>query len=245
MSRKLLIVVFGVMVLMLQACVQHDSRGTSAKSKEEVAQLYADLGLGYLRQGKLDLSLSKLKHALKIDKNQPAANHYIAELYKQMDEFKLAEKHYAKAVRLDKENPMLLNNYGAFLCSQSRFEDAENYFLRAAGVKRYRTPELAFENLALCAQRTGNVVKAEEYFRKALGIRPELAKSLFQMSGISYEKQDYMRARAFLQRFHAVVDKTEHSLKLGIKIERAFGDDLAVKKHQQQLREKFPHATVD
>jgi type IV pilus assembly protein PilF len=245
MKYKLLIVMFGVMLLMLQACVQHNSRGTSAKSDEEVAQLYTDLGLGYLRQGKLDLSLTKLKHALEIDKNKPDANHYIAEIYKQMDEFELAEKHYAKAIILDKENPMLLNNYGAFLCGQSRFEDAEKYFLRAVGVKRYRTPELAFENLALCAQRTDNVVKAEEYFRKALGIRPELAKSLFQMSGISYKKQDYMRARAFLQRFHSVVNETEQSLKLGIKIERALEDELAVKKYQQQLREKFPHATAD
>ena len=238
MNRIALLVVLSMFVL--QGCSQHGLK--PGQDKKKAAQIYSDLGLGYLGQGKVELALTKLKRSLQLDNKQVEAHHYIAEVYNQLEEYELADAHYTKAVSLAPPTPMLLNNYGAFLCERSRFEDAEKYFLRAATTKRYRSPELAYENLALCALRTKNTEKAETYFRKALGMNAGLPKSLYQMARLNYDKKDYLRARAFLQRFQSVSNDTERSLKLGIHIEKALGSREGEKEYQEKLRRLFPHA---
>ncbi len=229
-------------VFVLQGCSSHGLK--PGQDKKKAAQIYSDLGLGYMRQGKVELALTKLKRSLELDNKQVNAHHYIAEVYKQLEEYELADSHYAKAVGLAPPTPMLLNNYGAFLCERSRFEDAEKYFLRAATAKRYRTPERAYENLALCALRTKSADKSEIYFRKALSINAQLPKSLYQMANINYDKKDFLRARAFLQRFHSVAHETEQSLKLGIQIEKALGSESGEKEYLEKLKRLFPHADV-
>ena len=221
-----------------QGCVSTDTR---KENPEKAAQLYADLGLEYLRQGKLELALTKLERSLELNKKLPQAHHYLAEVYKQMGDMELAEKYYNSAVRYDGHNPMLLNNFGAFLCQQSRVEESEKYFLRAAEVPANRTPELAYENIALCALQNGNKAKAEEYFRQALAVKSSLHKSLFQMAQLSYDDGAFMKARAFIERFHAI-GETEQSLKLGIRIEQALGDNAAVDRYEKALSAKLSGA---
>jgi type IV pilus assembly protein PilF len=226
---------FTLLILVVTSgCV---STGQKNSDPQKAAQLYADLGVQYLRQGNLELSLIKLKHALELDSENADANHYIAELYKQMGNKELAQEYFKKAVRYDDNNPMLLNNYGAFLCEQGQLDESEKYFLRAAKVPSYRTPELAYENLALCAMKSDNNAKAEEYFRKALKIRPTLPQSLYQMALLSYQQGEYLQARAFIQRFYTI-GKTRQSLELGIRIEEALGDKAAADKYRKELSAK-------
>lgn len=242
--RPVLVLMAMTVALLLQGCVQSGGpRGE--KETAEAVRIYSDLGLGYLRQGRLDQALEKLQRALELNSNDPASNHYIAEVYKQMGETKSAEKYYDKAAELDPRNPMLLNNYGAFLCEQSRFSDAEKYFLRAANVPRYQTPELAYENLALCAQRMNNSDRADEYFRKALALNPKLPKSLYQLAQLNYDNKEYLKARAFLQRFHGVAAQSEQSLKLAIRIEEALGSGAALQEYRQALKTRFPDAATE
>ena len=233
-ALRLLGIVLAVITLM-SACVSNKHR---TEDPEKAATIYADLGLQYLRQGNLELALVKLERSLELDSKHPDANHYIAEVYKQMGNTVMAEEYYKKAVRYDGDNPMLLNNYGAFLCEQGRFKESEGYFLKAAKVPTYRTPELAYENLALCALQSDNQAKAEEYFRKALQIRPTLPKSLYQMALISYDKKEYLKARAFIERFHEL-GQTEQRLTLGVKIEEALGDEVAANKYREALSSQF------
>lgn len=242
--RWIMIAMVAAAALWMQGCAQTTGPKTD-KEKAEAVHIYSDLGLGYLRQGKLDLAQEKLQRALEIKDDDPATNHYIAEVYKQQGEAEKAERYYDKAVELDPKNPMLLNNYGAFLCEQSRIADAEKYFLRAANAPRYQTPELAYENLALCAQRMNNVEQAEEYFRKALVINSKLPKSLYQLAQLSYDKKDYLKARAFLQRYHGVAPQSEQSLKLAIRIEEALGSEQSLQEYRDALKSRFPDVKTE
>ncbi len=230
--------------LLLQGCAQTGGPKGPTETAEAV-RVYSDLGLGYLRQGKFDQALVKLKRALELNSKDPDSNHYIAEVYKQLGEIKEANRYFDKAADLDPKNPMLLNNYGAFLCEQSRFVDAEKYFLRAATLPRYQTPELAYENLALCAQRMNDPVQAETYFRKALAINSKLQKSLYQMAQLSYDNKEYLKARAFVQRYQEGMEPSELGLKLAIKIEAALGNEAALQEYRQRLKSHFPDAATE
>ena len=239
--KQSMLVVIVVSLLLMQGCVSNNTRN---EDPAQAATIYADLGLEYLRKGNLELALVKLERSLELDNKHPKANHYVAEVYKQMGNMDLADDYYTKAVKYDAENPMLLNNYGAFLCDQGRIEESEKYFMRASKTPRYRNPELTYENIALCALQADDIVKAEEYFRKALQIRPTLPKSLYQMANITYDKQAFMKARAFIERFHSIA-KTEASLKLGIQIEEALGDEAAAKKYREALSTRFQNTSEE
>ena len=233
-----------ILAAVIQGCAQKPVRDSREESTdpEKAAEIYTELGLGYLQQGRYELAQNKLGRALELHGGNADTHHYIAEVYKQLGEFDLADKHYRRAVALTPNDHRLLNNYGAYLCDRTRFEKAEEYFLRAAALPRNKTPEFAYENIALCALRVDNMDKAESYFRKALELRPQLPKSLLRMAELTLNQGEYLSARAFLQRFHGVVTETRQSLRLGIRIETALGDAAAIEKFSQLLAEKFPES---
>lgn len=231
----------GVLALTLAACVPSPPR-KAAEQVESPAQAYTNLGLAYLQQGNRKLAVEKLQRALEADPNFPAAHHYIAEAYQQSGQLDKAEQHYQRAAKLDPGNPMLQNNFGAFLCVRGDYEGAEKQFLSAAKNPRYETPELAYENAGLCAQRIPDAQKAEQYLRTALEINAKLPGALYQMAALNYDKKNYLPARAYLQRHLAVASHTPQSLWLGIRIERELGDSATAADYAKQLKNNFPSA---
>ena len=204
------------------------------------AVINAKLGLGYLRQGNYDVALTKLEKALQQDPKLAMAHHYIAELYRQTGEYELAGEHFERAVKLDPKDPQLQNNYGVFLCDQKRYQEAEKRFLKIAAMTSYKRPDEAYENAGLCALRMPDLVKAEKYFRKALEINPKRHSSLYQMAQLSFDTHEYLKARAFLQRYFSISEQTPQTLWLGIRIERELGDEEALARYTKLLLDKFP-----
>ncbi|HHM05101.1 MAG TPA: type IV pilus biogenesis/stability protein PilW [Gammaproteobacteria bacterium] len=226
-------------VAVLVAC---SGTGRSVRDPVKAAEANAELGLAYMQQGRLELAMDKLQSALELDSGLPQAHHYIAELYQRTGDEKLADKHYRKALTLAPEEPMLHNNYGVFLCRQRRYREAEDHFLEAAGQVFYRSPEVAYKNAGACAYHAGDPDKAEQYYRKALQLKPRLAAALIGMAELKENQGAHLSARAFLQRYEEVARVTPRSLWLGVKVERALGDDKAAAAYAAKLRRRFPAA---
>jgi len=217
---------------------------TAAKKidSHNAADINAQLGLAYLQQGENERAMEKLRYALSIDPNLATANHYIAELYQRIGQNQEAEKHYRKALAVTPAEPMLLNNFGVFLCKQKRLAEAENLFLTAAKQPFYKTPEVAYSNAAVCALEMPDPVKAEEYLRAALRLNPQMPESLYALAELKFNQQDYLGARAFLQRYFDVASASPQSLWLGVRIERQLGDEGTARGYAAQLRQRFPSA---
>jgi len=237
MNSSMRLAIAFLLMLGLAACVSNRAQESQADSP---AVINAKLGLGYLRQGNYDVALSKLKKSLQEDPKLAMAHHYIAEVYQQTGAYDLAGEHFERAIKLDPHDPLLQNNYGVFLCDQKRYKEAEQRFLKVATIQSYKQPDEAYENAGLCALRIPDPVKAEKYFRKALQINPKLPNSLYQMAQLSFDTQQYLEARAFLQRFFSVSDSTPQSLWLGIRIERQQGDAEAADRYKKILLGKYP-----
>lgn len=216
------------------------SEPNAGDRSDTLAETNVKLGIGYLQQGQRELALSKLQRALALDPNLPSAHNAIAIVYEQLGERGLADQHYQRAVSLGPQDSSAHNNYGAFLCRNNQLDKAEEQFLLALNNPLYKSPESAYENAGLCALRAPNLPKAEKYFRSALQINPKLSSSLYQMAWISFEKQEYLPARGYLQRYSEVAKQHAQSLWLGIKIERVLGDKNAVASYSLLLRSNFP-----
>jgi type IV pilus assembly protein PilF len=209
---------------------------------ETPAKINAELGLGYMQQGDMKRAKQKLDLSLHYNPDYEKAHHYIAELYRRLGELDKADKHYKRAIELAPEDSGLHNNYGAFLCERKRFQRAEEQFLLAVHDPLFNGRTQAYENLGLCAADAGEEVKAEKYLRTALKADPRLVKSLFRMAELNYGKGDYLRARAYLERYQEVGPKTAESLWLGVRVEHHMGDREMMQRYAYELSRAFPES---
>jgi type IV pilus assembly protein PilF len=210
------------------------------KKTEAVARANTQLGVEYLRKGEYETSLKKLNKALEIDPNYSDAHDVIAVLYERVGQLDLAEKHYKRGLRLNPDNAGSHNNYGRFLCNIKRYEEAEKEFLVAANNAFYVSPELPLLNAGLCMEALPNMEKAEMYYRQSLEKNPSFGPALLQMARLSFERANYLSARAYLQRYQQSSPHTPESLWLGVRTEYALKDHKAWGHYALQLKNNFP-----
>lgn len=206
----------------------------------QAAQINTSLGREYLDRGQYEVALEKLKKAISADPDYAPGHTLIAILYEQLGEQELAERHYSAAVKASPANGDVNNNYGVFLCQSGRNPEAEKYFLNALDDPFYATPEVALANAGACMLESGDLDKAERYLRQSLEYDKNFPDALLNMAGLEYQGADYLRARAFLQRFEAVAGHTAESLLLGMQIERRLGDAGAARDYEARLMARFP-----
>jgi len=220
-----------VLVAMLAAmgCSTTNNPLQQESNPKTAANLNAQLGLAYMEQGDDEEALKKLQHALELDPDSASANHYIAELYR-------------KALSLSPKDPMLLNNYGVFLCSQKHLKEALKKFNAAVKQPFYKTPEVAYTNAGLCALQIPDEAQAEAYFRSALRVNPRMPDALYELADLSYKQQNYLHARAFVQRYMDAAPPSPQILWLAVRVERKLGDEDAARRYGKELEQRYPTA---
>ena len=230
-------------VLALCACTNTSNvRNEEDSQATRAARVNVQLGAGYINQGKNELALSKLKRALEQDPKLPSAHYVIAILYERLGEFEKADTHYRRAVDLAPLDPEAHNNYGTFLCGQNRLKEADAQFLAALKDPLYKTPEFAYTNAGICALKVPDAVKAEEYFRQALRVNPLFGRALFEMAQLNYNRGSYLPARGYLQRHLDAAPRSPSAMWLGVRIERALGDNTTAESYAKVLKTDFPNS---
>ena len=207
---------------------------------DEVAVSNLNLGIEYMQLGKYELALGRLQRARAARPDYAPIYDVFGLLYQRMGQPKEAEQYFLQALKLDKENPSTLNNYGQFLCGQDRVEEADKHFLAAAENLLYDAREIPYANIGTCARRHGQPDKAADYFTQALSLNPNIPSALFSMAEIDYDRRDYVAARDYLKRYISFKGQSPGTLWLGIRIERELGDKDKVSSYALLLRNKYP-----
>jgi type IV pilus assembly protein PilF len=235
------IVVF-VMCAALSACVT-TTDGARPPTDADAAAANLNLGVNYLQQGRPDAAIAALERAIDLEPRSADAHSALALAYDQYGEPDRAEEHHRRATQLDVNNSAAQNSFGVFLCRQNRWSEAERYFERAVSNPRYPTPAAARTNAANCALGAGDLVKAEENFRTALALEPAYPDALSGMLELAVRNENYLQARAFVQRsFAADLPANPRLLWLCTYVEHQLGDTGASENCAQQLRSRFPNS---
>lgn len=246
MKARILLMLFGV--VLLAGCPQRDETKpeqalTAAQSKaRQIAEVNTQLGIEYMRQNRNEQALEKFQKALRADPAYAPAPGYAALLYERLDRVADAEAAYQRALQLDSDNASIRNNYGRFLCSHDHFQEAEDNFRQVIANKLYPTPEIAMVNAGLCARLEPDLIKAERYFNEALRQNPNFAVALYELAKLAYVQNDYLQARAYLQRYFQVAGYSAPSLWLGVRVERALNDHTEVSRYAYLLKSRFPES---
>ena len=94
--------------------------------------------------------------------------------------------------------------------------------------------------LGLCLRRLGRNMEAEDAFRRAVLIRPDLIGALYNLALSTYERGELKDAENYLMRYTRLAAPTLDALVLGVRIARAKQDKVAEDSFMQQLRRRFP-----
>lgn len=209
---------------------------------KQAAKTNTSLGQAYLAKGQIDLAMDKLLKALELDPRNADTHTVIAVTYEQIGKMNEAEKHYRMAHKLSPDAGLTANNLGRFLCGQGRYDDADKLFVAALEDPFYKTPATAKLNRAVCARKVGKIAFATEQFREVLALQPQDPVALWSMAELTFAEKDYLRARAFYERWAATSQQSPQSLEFGMRIEGALGNEAQRAGYRKQLIERFPES---
>lgn len=189
----------------MQACKNQPASAEEIPEKKinlKQAALYnSQLGLAYLEKGHVPRAKKKLLIALEQDPASADVHAALGYFFEHTKNRDMAKKHYVKAITLAPNSGAQMNNYGAFLCEQGNYTEAETWFMKAVQDIHYLNTAAAYENAGFCAVKANNFVKAEIWLLKALEQDSGRRKALYKLVKIKSDKNKYEEALTYLQKY--------------------------------------------
>lgn len=221
-----------------EAPARTDQGGDQKKALEGHIQL----ALGYLGQKNRDQARYHLQKATAIDSRSAGVHNAWALLFQLEKEDVLAEEHFRKAISYDRDFTRARNNFGGFLYSRQRYQEAYEQFTLAGADLNYDRRGQVFFRIGLCAVKLGKLDEAKAVFEKAGNLDPTLDAPYLELADLYFQRRDYPQARAFLERYQQLAKASSRSLWLGVRLEHAFGNEDGVASQALALQKLFPYS---
>jgi type IV pilus assembly protein PilF len=239
-------VIAGLMVsLLLIGCVQtttHTGGANPDADQVAAAELNYQLGARYYRNGNYQLARDRLLSSIELEPKNAVAHYTLALAYEQLENLRLATQSYEAAVRIAPRDFNVQNAYAVFLCNQEQYDKAREHFDRAIEFVNNDNAEITMTNAGVCMMQKPDAAAAESYFRQALENKSNYGEALIQLCLMKFSSQDYLAARAFLQRYLSSNLATASVLFLGVRIEEELGDESARTEYSNQILRDFPQS---
>lgn len=228
-----------------QVAPTYDVSGKTGKASrnQPPAQLLAAASTLYAA-GQLDEAKVRAQQALKADPASGDAHTLLGLIGSAKGQGAEAGAHYQKALGIAPDNGAYANNYGIWLCSNGRAQESLAWFDKALQDPAYSTPVTALANAGTCAQQAGELVRAEENWRRALALDPEIAPALSGLANLQFSRGQYLDARAFVERWLAIAPQDASALQLAVKVEQKQGDNAAAQRYLLRLQAIAPDASL-
>ena len=234
----LFIVLFGL----ISGCVSTTTGSQRSVDKEKSLNSYIALGMAYLQRDDRDSSRRNFEKALEVDRNSHEAHNGMGLLFQLTGEPALAEKSFKRALREKSTFTPARVNYGVFLYSQNRFQEAFDSFERAAKDLSYERRALALAYVGQAALKIGNIQRARSAFEHSINVDNKLALPMLELALLQFDEKDYEASKSNLDRHLELSRASPKSLWLGIRIERIFGNKDKEASYALALKNLHPYS---
>lgn len=225
-------------LVLLSGCA---SSGMSSEQAQNSARIHTELAAIYFESAQMGVALAEIGKALDAKSNYAPAYNVRALIHMALHEDKDAEADFKRSLNLDSEDSGTNSNFGWFLCQRGQEKSSIKYFMAALKNPLYKTPEQAYLNAAVCSQKIGNDVIAEDFFQRALVVRPDLPQALLGMAQLNFAKEDFGMARKYFNQYASKMDTLSAAdLWLAVRISRELGDRNSVSSYAMKLRNMYP-----
>jgi type IV pilus assembly protein PilF len=226
-------------LLFISAYSHADNDSTNAKNR---ARIHTELGANYFSRGQYAIALDELREALSADNKYATAYGIMGLVYMDLKEDKPAEDNLKHALDLAPADSDIHNNYGWFLCTRARYDEAMTQFNISLANPLYDTPERALSNAGICSLKAGKPEQAQGYLERSLKFQPNQAQALSTLAQIYYQQGRYTETRVLVDRFFANNNPTTEALWLGVRLARKQGNKDSEASYALQLRRLFADA---
>lgn len=204
------------------------------------ARIRLELAVSYLSHGQTKVALDEVKQSLAADPTYADAYNVRGLVYMRLNDFAQADESFQRALALHPGDVDALHNRGWLLCQQQKYAEADQLFARALGDPTYTARSKSLMAQGLCQARAGNRALAEKTLLSAYEIDAGNPVVAYNIGVLQFQRGDFTRAQFYVRRLNNSELANAESLWLGIKIERALKDPLAVRQLGDQLRRRFP-----
>ncbi len=216
------------------------TQNTTEPNLKEAAELNTQLAIGYIQRQQYKPAKDKLEKSIEQNPDYLPAYKTLAYLYALLGQTEKADEKYQEALELKPDDADLSNSYGAFLCTLGQYDEAQERLKVAYSDPFYESLYLAESNAGSCYIKQGEYKQAEALLRRSLRKEPKLPGSLISMAEVGIKTERYLMARAYIQRYHAIVGPSAESLWIQIQAEKNLGAKDHYMKYARKLIQDFP-----
>ncbi|TXH62187.1 MAG: type IV pilus biogenesis/stability protein PilW [Tolumonas sp.] len=222
---------------------KNSERQENSIDNANASKTRVELGMGYLNKGQMAPAKYNFEKAIEMAPNNAEAYLAMAYYYQTVGDKDSAEETYKTLLSGHGNDPDVLNNYGAFLCRNRNYAEADDMFMRAVAQPRYLKMDDSYENAGICALQSGQKVKAIEYYRKALSYNPNKVRLLLDLAKIALDDHKATEAESWLNAYREKAGDSAQSLWLSLRAAQALGRIADTHVYGQALVQQFPSST--
>ena len=244
--NKALFFILAAVALGLSACTTTEQVTGAPKvpkkakvANSDKAMIHTKLARGYMQQNQYATAKGELEKALSFDSRHSPANYVMALLMIKLEQFDNAEKYFARSVSANRENSSAAHDFGVFLCQIGKPEKAVPNFEIAVSNPLFKQAELSYMRAGECLAEK-DPVRAEQFLTKALSLNPRLGPALLRLATLKYNANNYLSARAYVERYFAITEPQPDSLLLAYKIESSLNAKSVANGYRTKLLNSFP-----
>lgn len=206
------------------------------------ARIRLELASAYFGEGKTETALDEVKQALQADPNRSAAYNLRGLIYARLDEPRLAEDSFRQALQLAPGDGDARHNYGWFLCSRQRYDEAVAQFraaLETSQTSQYRGQGKTWFAMGVCQARSGDWTAAERSLLRSYELDAGNPATAVNLAEVLMRRGELDRARFYVGRVNAQPEYANaETLWLAARIEHRRGNEEGVQQLGEQLQKR-------
>ena len=206
------------------------------------ARIRLELASGYFEAGKNTIALDEIKQSLLADPTYADAYNLRGLIYMRLNDFALADDSFRRSLAINPRDPNTLHNRGWLLCQQQRYPEANALFVSAESQAGYADQAKTLMTQGICDLRAGRKPEGEAALTRSYEIDPGNPLTGYTLANLLLQRGETKHAQFYIRRVNNGDFATAESFWLGMKVERAMGDSLAVDQLGDQLRKRFPQS---
>lgn len=204
------------------------------------ARIRLELASNYFEMGQTAVALDEVKQSIASDATYADAYNLRGLIYLRLNDFALAEESFRRALALRPGDANLLHNFGWLMCQQKKYAEADQYFTRALNNPAYVARSKTLMARGLCQVGAEQYAEAEQSLIKAYELDAANPVVGYHLAALLLRRNELSRAQFYIRRLNNSQYANSESLWLGIRVERALGDTVALRQLADQLHKRFP-----
>lgn len=203
------------------------------------AQIRLQLAANYFESGQTTVALDEVNKSLVTDPTYADAYNLRGLIYMRLSDYSKAENNFLQALSIDSQGSGILHNYAWLLCQEKKYTEADKYFDRVLTSPNYAARSKTLMAQGLCRARAGDNEQAEKSLVKAYEMDASNPIVAYNLASLLLQRKELIRAQFYIRRLNNSDLANAESLWLGIKVEYALGDSIALRQLGSQLKRRF------